>query len=296
MPTQGLQLGAVAFRPISDPHARRRFHEGPVMLRPEKKVGPLFTLWADTTTRLAGIFTGRRAAWPVVSVVTHTLVITLILFVLPLTGTAVRPAVPQPFPYLIVRARLPAPPPPPPAAPADEPAPEEPAPEAVAPVALDEIRSKVAPVSPTLTGTPIAAATGIRPETGLVPGRRVFTGGVRGGVVGGVVGGLSREVPPPPPEPLRVGGPIPTPELLHRVEPDYPNAAKLVGLQGVVILEATVDEQGRVRDAFVLRSATKLLDQAALDAVRQWRYEPLLFHGQPSPFRLTVTVSFSLER
>jgi protein TonB len=64
----------------------------------------------------------------------------------------------------------------------------------------------------------------------------------------------------------------------------------------MVILDATVDEQGRVQDLIVMRSASKLLDKAAMAAVRQWRYEPLLFHGQPSRFRLTVTVSFSIDR
>jgi protein TonB len=63
----------------------------------------------------------------------------------------------------------------------------------------------------------------------------------------------------------------------------------------MVILEATVDGSGAVRDARVLRSHG-VLDEAAVRAVEQWRYEPLLLNGTPTPFVLTVTVSFSLGR
>jgi protein TonB len=65
-------------------------------------------------------------------------------------------------------------------------------------------------------------------------------------------------------------------------------------VQGVVILEAVVDREGSVEDVRVLRSIP-LLDRAAIDAVRQWRYSPLLLNGRPERFVLTVTVSFSLS-
>lgn len=66
-------------------------------------------------------------------------------------------------------------------------------------------------------------------------------------------------------------------------------------IEGMVILEATVDHTGAVRDARVLRSRG-VLDEPAVKAVEQWRFEPLLLNGRPSPFVLTVTVSFSLAR
>ena len=65
-------------------------------------------------------------------------------------------------------------------------------------------------------------------------------------------------------------------------------------MEGRVILEATVDEEGAVDDVRVLRSHA-IFDEAAVDAVRQWRYEPLLFNGHPVPFVLTVTLSFNLN-
>jgi protein TonB len=69
--------------------------------------------------------------------------------------------------------------------------------------------------------------------------------------------------------------------------------AQSAQIQGVVILEATVDSTGAVTGTNVLRSRS-VLDQAAVDAVRQWRYEPLRLNGLATPFVLTVTVSFSL--
>ena len=126
-------------------------------------------------------------------------------------------------------------------------------------------------------------------------------GGVPGGVAGGVVGGLPDAVPPPPapaPQPrgpVRVGGQISAPELLHRVEPVYPGVAVSARVQGVAILETIVDEEGRVTDVRVLRSAHALLDGAAIAAVRQWRYKPVVLNGIPVKFVLTVTLSFRLE-
>ena len=124
-------------------------------------------------------------------------------------------------------------------------------------------------------------------------------GGIPGGVVGGVVGGLPDvpAPPPPPPQrgPIRTGGQIETPELVHRVEPYYPPVAVAAHLEGIVILEAIVDRDGTVAELKVLRSGGVLLDREALLAVRQWRYKPLLLNGQRERFILTVTLSFHLE-
>lgn len=87
--------------------------------------------------------------------------------------------------------------------------------------------------------------------------------------------------------------PAAAPTLVERVAPEYPPIAVQARVQGVVILEAVVDLYGRVEDVRVLRSIP-LLDKAAITAVRQWRYSPLLLNGPPERFVLTVTVSFSL--
>ena len=79
------------------------------------------------------------------------------------------------------------------------------------------------------------------------------------------------------------------------MEPEYPPLAVKAHIQGVVILEATVGEDGNVMDVKLLRSANPLLDREAAIAVRQWRYTPIVLNGTRVPFILTVTLSFSLE-
>ena len=145
------------------------------------------------------------------------------------------------------------------------------------------------------------------PETGLVASLPVTPGiGVAGGVGwggygGGNLGGLpttskpTAPTPEPPQEPIRIGGPIPAPAQTRRVEPIYPDIAVRAKLEGMVIIEAIVDTEGRPQSLNVLRSQGPLLDRAALDAVTQWRYEPLLYHGEAVPFVLTVTISFALQ-
>ena len=121
-------------------------------------------------------------------------------------------------------------------------------------------------------------------------------GGVPGGVIGGVVGGLPEAPPPPPPPqaPVRVGGNIKTPTKIKDVRPVYPPIAQSARVQGVVIIEATIGADGKVKDAKVLRSIP-LLDQAALDAVKQWQFTPTLLNGVPVPVIMTVTVNFTLQ-
>lgn len=94
--------------------------------------------------------------------------------------------------------------------------------------------------------------------------------------------------------PVRVGGSIKTPTKVRDVPPIYPPDAQMARIQGVVILEATIAADGRVFDAKVLRSIP-LLDQAALDAVRQWEFTPTYLEGVPVPVIMTVTVNFTLQ-
>ena len=78
------------------------------------------------------------------------------------------------------------------------------------------------------------------------------------------------------------------------VAPVYPLIARQARLQGVVILEAVLDAQGRVESVRVLRSIPQL-DRAAVDAVQQWRFTPALLNGQAVPVVMTVTVNFMLQ-
>jgi periplasmic protein TonB len=120
-------------------------------------------------------------------------------------------------------------------------------------------------------------------------------GGVPGGVLGGVVGGIPGPPPPPPPvEPVRVGGNIQEPKKTRHVNPTYPQIAQQARVSGIVIIEATIGTNGRVQEARVLRSIP-LLDNAAIDAVRQWEFTPTLLNGEPVPVIMTVTVNFTLN-
>jgi TonB family protein len=95
-------------------------------------------------------------------------------------------------------------------------------------------------------------------------------------------------------EPVRATGDIKSPKLIKKVEPVYPEIARQSKVEGIVICEATTDIYGRVQRVKVLRSIP-LLDQAAIDAIKQWVYEPMLIDGEPRGVTFTVTVNFKLK-
>lgn len=106
---------------------------------------------------------------------------------------------------------------------------------------------------------------------------------------------LPPPAPPRPTEPVHVGGLIQPPKRVVDAAPIYPPIALAARKEGLVILEAVIDERGEVREVRVLRSE-KLLDRAAMDAVKQWRFTPTLLNGQPVPIVMTVTVGFTLNK
>jgi protein TonB len=169
------------------------------------------------------------------------------------------------------------------------PEPPAPPPRAVARAKVDTPRSDVPPLD---------VPTGIEPEPIVEPVDDRFTND--GGVIAFDSSGIVTEVTPPPPPPpppppvLRVGGNIRPPQKIADVAPTYPPIARAAGIQGFVILEAMIAEDGSVRDVRVLRSIP-LLDAAAMEAVYQWRFTPTLLNGQPVPVVMTVTVAFRLR-
>jgi len=103
--------------------------------------------------------------------------------------------------------------------------------------------------------------------------------------------------PPQPPgtlSPVRAIGSIKPPKLIKEIKPVYPEKAKEAKVEGEVILEATTDIYGRVQNVKVLKSIP-LLDQAAVDAVRKWVYEPMIIDGKPRGVIFTVTLTFHLK-
>ena len=124
------------------------------------------------------------------------------------------------------------------------------------------------------------------------------TPGSGGGSPFGVDGGTGTVDAPlgdePRGETLVPGGAVSYPALVHRVEPDYPDAARRAHVQGVVILDAVITSTGEVEEVRVLKSVNPLLDDAAARAVRQWTYRPATLDGRAVRVRLTVTVTFSI--
>jgi periplasmic protein TonB len=223
------------------------------------------------------------------SIAGHAVALSLVV-VLPLMYAADRlPKVPVMMAFV---AAPPVPPPPPP--------PRTPARSAEKPATA---RPQSAP-APGAFAVPLEAPSAIVPEppAAMYSGEGGVEGGIEGGVAGGIVGGLVAAPPPPPPppvappalkpsEPVRIGGKIAAPGLVKRVEPIYPDLALMAKVGGMVILEAVVDADGSVESVRILRSV-KFLDGAAMEAVKQWKYSPLILNGVPTPFVLTVTLNF----
>jgi protein TonB len=146
---------------------------------------------------------------------------------------------------------------------------------------------------------PLEAPAGIREEPGLVIEPEAAAG-VEGGVNAVIEGTGSKSLPDPPPPPplpvapLRVYSGVTPPTKVRDVAPVYPTIAQAARVEGIVILEAIIGTDGRVAGARILRSIP-LLDQAALDAVRQWQFTPTLLNGVPVQVVMTVTVVFALK-
>ena len=193
-------------------------------------------------------------------------------------------------------------------APPAAPPPPPPPPPPVGAAAGVRIPPQAAP-RPGAMAAPIEAPAVITPENEANPNLEGVPGGVEGGVpggvVGGIVGGLVAPLPPPPPPPpppprptapIRIGGQVKAPALVHKVPPVYPEIAVAAHVAGDVVLEATVGADGRVESVRVLQSRSPLLDKAAVDAVKQWQYSPLVLNDTAWPFVLTVTLTFSIQR
>ena len=149
---------------------------------------------------------------------------------------------------------------------------------------------------------PLAPPESVQRETIAAPADfpGFDTGALSTGIPVGEVLSSADFVPPPPApsrpkEPVRVGGRIDPPKRLIHVTPIYPPIAIAARKEGTVILEALISEDGTVRDVRVLRPEP-VFEQAAIAAVRQWRFSPTLLNGEPVPVVMTVTVGFTLNR
>jgi protein TonB len=224
---------------------------------------------------------GRRSITLPLSIALHTAG-AIALVVIPLLVAEETPEPQSGVRAFLVEPLSVAPPPPPPparaaAAPRVEPKPQPQQQAFVAPV---EVPTEITPEDAIdLGGVDAGSADGVE-------------GGVPGGVVGGIVGGLPDA--PAPVVPVRVGGDVREPKRISAVQPVYPELAVRARLQGTVVVEATLNERGRVVNVSLVQGSP-MLTESALEAVSKWVYSPTLVNGVPTPVIMTVKVHFRLN-
>ena len=220
-----------------------------------------------------------NTGWAVILSTAVQVLVLLVLVLIPLIYT-------QALPKAMMATLLIAPPPPPP--------PPAEAPKVIKPVARLIQQGKL------MQPRAIPKEVAVFKEAELPPEAPVAGGGVLGGVDQGLLGGLGAgpavAAPPPPPpkqQRIKLGGQVVAAKLLAQPQPVYPPLARQARIQGNVVLHAIIDKDGRVGELQVI-SGHPLLVQSALDAVKNWRYQPTQLNGDPVEVDTTITVSFVL--
>ena len=143
------------------------------------------------------------------------------------------------------------------------------------------------------------------PPVGTIGG---VVGGLPGGMVGGVSGGVLAEIPtsarsvpilakspdPLPAKRMRIASRVAEANLIHDVPPQYPPEAGRARIEGTVVLMAVIGTDGTVKDVRI-ESGLPILAQAAIDAVKQWRYKPYVIDGEPVEVDSRITINFNLS-
>ena len=206
----------------------------------------------------------------------------LMLFIIPLTAEVLLPIPAVALPDYIRVA--PMPPPPPvrlhPAPPKASSSPTEVNPSPAPTQAPPSIAPEVTPPGSEYIGPVTAALDPSAPIGTIVEPSRVMP------------------VPTPAPRPsgpVRLGDLPVAPTKIADARPIYPEIARSARVEGTVVIEAMLDTAGRVTQSRVVKSVP-LLDQAALDAVRQWRYTPSVYAGRPVAVLMTITIRFTLQQ
>ena len=98
------------------------------------------------------------------------------------------------------------------------------------------------------------------------------------------------------PKRIRLGGQVEAAKQIDAPPPEYPEEARAKGIEGAVVLEAVISMEGSPLNLYVLSSPDLALSEAAMKAVRRWRYKPTLLNGEPVEVVTNITVQFELER
>src|SRR5215472_3048791 len=243
-------------------------------------------MFEDSLMESGGKLKTKRGATTIVAFIFEVLFL-IVLVLLPLIFT-------EALPTKQLMTMLTAPPPPPP----------PPPPPAAAPVVVKKIQTELDNGqlrTPTAIPKkvqmikedeppPSAGPAGV---VGGVPGG--VPGGAMGGVLGSVMSGVNTTVPKAAtPQRVRVSQGVSQGLLLHKVQPQYPPLARQARIQGVVVLQALIGKDGNIQNLHVV-SGHPMLTNAALEAVKEWKYKPYFLNGEPVEVETTINVNFTLQ-
>ncbi len=241
-------------------------------------------MFEDSLIESGGRLKTKRGATTALSFVLEILLLG-VLVLLPLIFT-------EALPTQQLMTMLVAPPPPPP-----------PPPPAAAPVIVKKIQSEL---DNGQLRTPTAIPKKIQmikedeapPNTGPAGVVGGVPGGVPGGTMGGVLGSVMSSVPTAvpkaaTPQRVRVSQGVSQGLLIHKVTPQYPSLAQQARIQGTVVLQALIGKDGTIQNLHVV-SGHPMLTNAALEAVKEWRYKPYYLNGEPVEVETTINVNFTL--
>jgi protein TonB len=243
-------------------------------------------MFEDSLVESGGKIKTRRGATTTISFILEFLFLG-VLVLLPLIFT-------ENLPAKQLMTMLTAPPPPPP----------PPPPPAAAPVIVKKIQSELDNGqlrTPTAIPKKIQMIKEDEPPPSAGPAGVVggVPGGVPGGAMGGVLGSVMSSVPTAvpkvaTPQRVRVSQGVSQGLLVHKVTPQYPPLAKQARIQGVVVLQALIGKDGSIQNLHVV-SGHPMLTNAALEAVKEWKYKPYYLNGEPVEVGTTINVNFSLS-
>jgi protein TonB len=246
--------------------------------------------------------TGKtRKSWTIMVAFAVQIVLVIVMIIIPMIFFDVLPA--ATFASFLVAPPPPPPPPPPPAA--------------AAPVKIVKVIPRQFDagklMAPKVIPKEIAVikedelpppTSGVAGVVGGVPGG--VAGGAPGGVLGGIISAVPSAAPPPPPPPkkeepkpqlqrLRIGGAVQQAKLVRQPRPVYPPLAKQARISGTVKLSAVISKDGTIQQLEVI-SGHPLLVPAALEAVKQWVYQPTLLNNEPVEVITQIDVNFTLSQ
>ena len=137
------------------------------------------------------------------------------------------------------------------------------------------------------------------PSSMGVAGMSGMAGGTAGGIMGGMAGGTGSGpaivvAKPKPQGPARISGGVIAGNILVKTQPVYPPIARAAHQGGTVVLHAIISKSGSIMSLSVI-SGPAMLQGAATDAVKTWRYKPYLLNGEPTEVDTTIMVNFNLN-